>query len=463
MLWLVGCTTLPEVPPIAERPVAEDFEPVEEASQEVASKADLALLEDRFVTASGRNIDLRIYSEPENIDKCDHAMRSLINAMRWDEQNYGREYDLDVYNIVAVNDFNMGAMENKGLNIFNDRLILASPDTATDTVYERIESVVADATGRQLVLGGAQLDGSRFGELAERCPRAMRDVLGSPSGGVFTVHGEDDRLLVVVGPCSVHDPKAALEYAERLLEDLDLVDWPEPIKTMQTNWIGRSEGASVVFKTEDGDPMEVFTTRPDTLWGATFMVLAPEHPLVDKLTADACQAEVQAYKFQAARQSEIERLSTEKEKTGVFIGAYAVNPVNEARIPIWIADYVMMTYGTGAIMAVPAHDERDFQFAIKYGLAIIPVIDRPDGAVKSFVMQDAMKEGFADALACSDISFEEQDGETIARDQVDYSVPGGALVHWLLVKSDVRRIFEYRIQILTRRFAQRLNVAPNVG
>ncbi len=167
------------------------------------------------------------------------------------------------------------------------------------------------------------------------------------------------------------------KYAEELL-DFSQIDWPERIVTMQKNWIGRSEGANVTFRSEQGDPIVVFTTRPDTLWGATFMVLAPEHPLVDKLTTAEYREAVEEYKYQAARQSEIERLSTAKEKTGVFIGAYAINPVNEERIPIWIADYVMMTYGTGAIMAVPAHDERDFAFAQKYGLPIPVVIEPPD-------------------------------------------------------------------------------------
>jgi len=187
------------------------------------------------------------------------------------------------------------------------------------------------------------------------------------------------------------------DYAEELLEDLDTIDWPERVKTMQRNWIGRSEGARVVFRSEEGDAIEVFTTRPDTLWGATFMVLAPEHPLVDKLTAADYREAVEGYRFQASRQSEIERLSTEKDKTGVFIGAYAVNPVNGKRIPIWIADYVMMAYGTGAIMGVPAHDERDFQFALKYGLAIVPVIDRPDGVAKSLVFPGSVRD--MDALA----------------------------------------------------------------
>jgi leucyl-tRNA synthetase len=168
------------------------------------------------------------------------------------------------------------------------------------------------------------------------------------------------------------------KYADELL-DFSTVDWPERVKTLQTNWIGRSEGASVVFKTEVGNhDIEIFTTRPDTLWGATFMVFSPEHPLVDVVTAPAKKAEVEAYQAQAARQSDIEREATDKEKTGVFTGGYAINPVNNERIPIWIADYVLMSYGTGAIMAVPAHDERDHAFARKFELPIVPVI-QPHG------------------------------------------------------------------------------------
>src|SRR5688572_31388022 len=168
----------------------------------------------------------------------------------------------------------------------------------------------------------------------------------------------------------------ATKYADELLV-FDEIDWPERVKTLQTNWIGRSEGASVIFKT-GADPIEIFTTRPDTLWGATFMVFSPEHHLVDKITTPEYRTAVEAYKLQAARQSDIEREAVDKEKTGVFIGAYAINPVNDERIPIWIADYVLMSYGTGAIMAVPAHDERDFAFARKYGLKVIPVI-QPEG------------------------------------------------------------------------------------
>jgi leucyl-tRNA synthetase len=211
------------------------------------------------------------------------------------------------------------------------------------------------------------------------------------------------------------------DYADELL-DFAKIDWPDRVVAMQTNWIGRSEGADVVFESEEGDPIVVFTTRPDTLWGATFMVLAPEHPLVNKLTAEKHRAEVETYVAQASRQTEIERLSTDKEKTGVFIGAYAINPVNGARIPIWIADYVMMTYGTGAIMAVPAHDERDFEFALKFGLSIIPVIDRPDGATKSWISAGSVEQGLGEALGQAGFCFEEKEGHlyvTMRAEQVD--------------------------------------------
>lgn len=194
-------------------------------------------------------------------------------------------------------------------------------------------------------------------------------------------------------------------YAEELL-DFSNLDWPERVQTLQTNWIGRSEGASVVFKTEQGHPLEVFTTRPDTLWGATFMVLAPEHPLVQGITSAGQSEAVLAYVQQAVRQTDIQREATDKEKSGVFTGSYAVNPVNGQRIPIWIADYVLMTYGTGAIMAVPAHDERDFAFALRFGLPILPVIERPDGLTRSFVLDGTMREGFIEALAVEEIAYE---------------------------------------------------------
>ncbi|HUF37602.1 MAG TPA: leucine--tRNA ligase [Anaerolineales bacterium] len=176
------------------------------------------------------------------------------------------------------------------------------------------------------------------------------------------------------------------KYADELLQ-YPGIDWPDRIRTLQTNWIGRSEGATVVFQIsppaeaggdQGGGSIEVFTTRPDTLWGATFMVLAPEHPLVARLTTDEQRPAVEAYIAQTLRQTDIQREAADTEKTGIFTGGYAVNPVNGERVPVWIADYVLMTYGTGAIMAVPAHDQRDFEFARRYGLAVQPVI-QPEG------------------------------------------------------------------------------------
>jgi leucyl-tRNA synthetase len=164
-------------------------------------------------------------------------------------------------------------------------------------------------------------------------------------------------------------------YAERLLADLDALDWPEPIKEMQRNWIGKSVGAEVDFPLEGRKTnIRVFTTRPDTLFGATYMVLAPEHPLVREITAPGHRAEVEAYIARAAVKSDLERTDLAKEKSGVFTGAFAVNPCTQKSIPIWIADYVLWGYGTGAIMAVPAHDERDYEFAKKYQLPIKTVI-----------------------------------------------------------------------------------------
>ncbi|MFI5042692.1 MAG: leucine--tRNA ligase, partial [Acidimicrobiales bacterium] len=182
-------------------------------------------------------------------------------------------------------------------------------------------------------------------------------------------------------------------YADELL-DFSGIDWPEPIKIQQANWIGRSEGAEIDFEVAPddhqpgGDRIRVFTTRPDTLFGATFMVLAPEHPLVPTLTHPDRLAEVEAYVGQARRRTEIDRLATDREKTGVAIGADATNPVNGERIPIFVADYVLATYGTGAIMAVPAHDERDFAFAVKFGLPIRRVV-APPGVEADASMDDA--------------------------------------------------------------------------
>ena len=174
-------------------------------------------------------------------------------------------------------------------------------------------------------------------------------------------------------------------YAERLLADLDTIEWPEHIKTMQRNWIGRSEGAEIIFTVKEPNAakefgsrrISVFTTRPDTLYGATFLVMAPEHPLVSEITTPDQATAVTAYITEAKRKTEMDRQTAEQDKTGVFTGAYAVHPLTGTAVPIWIADYVMMGYGTGAIMAVPAHDNRDYAFAQKHDLAILPVIEVP--------------------------------------------------------------------------------------
>ena len=189
-------------------------------------------------------------------------------------------------------------------------------------------------------------------------------------------------------------------YAERLLDDLAIVDWPESIKKMQREWIGKSEGAEVDFRLAPGDEtstadrrIRVFTTRPDTLFGATYMVLAPEHHLVDAITTPARRALVAEYQQNAARKSDLERTELSKRKTGVFTGAYAVNPVNGERVPVWIADYVLVSYGTGAIMAVPAHDERDFEFAKQFQLPIRPVVLPPQSWLEGTNVYHVLADG----------------------------------------------------------------------
>ena len=189
-------------------------------------------------------------------------------------------------------------------------------------------------------------------------------------------------------------------YAEKLLNGLDEVDWPSSTKEMQRNWIGKSVGALVDFKVSDSDyKFTVFTTRCDTLYGATYCVLAPEHELVDKIVTDECKDSVDAYKKECSLKSELERTELNKDKTGVFTGSYAINPVNNKLIPIWISDYVLVTYGTGAIMAVPAHDERDYLFAKKFGIDIIPVIEGGDISTSAYT-GDGMhiNSGFLDGL-----------------------------------------------------------------
>ncbi|CAH1850046.1 leucine--tRNA ligase [Convivina intestini] len=169
-------------------------------------------------------------------------------------------------------------------------------------------------------------------------------------------------------------------YADRLLDDLDDLDWPDAIKEQQRNWIGRSIGAAVVFDVQDhaGQSVEVFSTRPDTLFGASYLVLAPEHELVDQIVTDDQKAVVEAYREKIAAKSDLERTDLNKEKSGAFTGAYAINPVNGDKLPIWIADYVLASYGTGAVMGVPAHDQRDWDFATKFDLPIVPVIEGGD-------------------------------------------------------------------------------------
>lgn len=165
------------------------------------------------------------------------------------------------------------------------------------------------------------------------------------------------------------------DYAEELLTGLDGLDWPEKTKAMQRNWIGKSEGSSVIFKNDVVGDLEIFTTRPDTVFGVTYIVMAPEHELVNKLVTAEHAEEVEAYVRNTERMTEIERQSTSHEKTGVFTGSYAENPVTGKKVQIWISDYVLESYGTGIVMAVPAHDDRDYEFATKYGLEIVPVID----------------------------------------------------------------------------------------
>ena len=193
-------------------------------------------------------------------------------------------------------------------------------------------------------------------------------------------------------------------YAERLLSSLDSLDWSDSLKEMQRNWIGRSEGTEMVFDTVCGDrhlPVTIFTTRADTIFGVTFMVLAPESELVDKLTDDAHRAEVEAYVKAAAKKTERERISETKSVTGVFTGSYGINPLSGKKVPIWVSEYVLSGYGTGAIMAVPAHDSRDYAFAKKFGLPIIPLIEGCDVSEQSFDAKDGImcNSGFLDGMS----------------------------------------------------------------
>jgi len=242
-------------------------------------------------------------------------------------------------------------------------------------------------------------------------------------------------------------------YADELL-DFSRIDWPEPVKIMQTNWIGRSEGARVFFPIAapdsshpegegagvGADVIEIYTTRPDTLWGATFMVLAPEHPLVDKLTSPEQRPTVEAYRQQAARFTEIERTSEAREKTGVFTGGYAINPVNGERIPVWIADYVMITYGTGAIMAVPAHDQRDFEFARKFGLEVRVVIQPEGAALDGATMAEAWPGA---GVMVNSGPF---DGTPVTTDKGRKNPAINAVIDWLEQQGIGREAVNYRLR-----------------
>lgn len=194
-------------------------------------------------------------------------------------------------------------------------------------------------------------------------------------------------------------------YADRLIDDLDLVDWPESVKEMQRNWIGRSEGASVFFPVvgDEDTKIEVFTTRADTLFGASYVVLAPEQELVDQLTTPEHKAEVEKYKEEASRRSDLERTDLNKDKTGVFTGSYVINPVNGEKLPIWISDYVLASYGTGAVMAVPSGDQRDYDFATKFDLPIKPIIEGADVSEGAFDGDGKhINSGFLDGLNIAD-------------------------------------------------------------
>jgi len=208
-----------------------------------------------------------------------------------------------------------------------------------------------------------------------RCGLANEEVVGGVCERCGTETEERDRTQWML---------RITDYAQRLLDDLDALDWPEKVLTMQRNWIGRSEGAEAVFTLLGPDgaehPLPVFTTRPDTLYGATYVVLAPDHPLALETASPERRAEVEAYAGRARRASERERAAADRPKTGVATGAQAVNPVSGERVPVWVADYVLMSYGTGAIMAVPAHDERDFAFAVEFGLPIVEVIRSQEAA-----------------------------------------------------------------------------------
>jgi leucyl-tRNA synthetase len=278
--------------------------------------------------------------------------------------------------------------------------------------------------------------------------RATSPVDWCPNDGTLAreqVEGADRRCWRCGSPVEKRDLAQwflrITKYADELL-DFTGIEWPEPVRIMQTNWIGRSEGAEIEFTVAadehhaGGQPIRVFTTRPDTLFGATFMVLAPEHALVDEITSAGQRAAVDAYVAQAGRETEIERLSTERQKTGVPTGAHAINPVNGERIPIWIADYVLAGYGTGAIMAVPAHDERDFAFATEFDLPIVEVIRAADAS------------GDGGPLEAAYVSKAETDVLVNSGRFNGMSAPDGfrAIVEWLESEGKARFAVTYRLR-----------------
>ena len=234
------------------------------------------------------------------------------------------------------------------------------------------------------------------------------------------------------------------EYAERLIDDLDLIDWPDSLKKLQINWIGKSEGAHISFKTQDGtSDISVFTTRPDTLFGATFLVISPEHPIASKCISETQRAAVEAYQKKAASETDLFRTELNKDKTGVFLGSYAVNPATGQLIPIWISDYVLMSYGTGSVMAVPAHDERDFEFAKKFSLPIIPVIkpnsiQNPEETVNAVLNSELCWTGEGDYISSSN--------NDVSLEGLDFSGAKEKMISWLLTRQIGKRTTNYKLR-----------------
>jgi leucyl-tRNA synthetase len=235
-------------------------------------------------------------------------------------------------------------------------------------------------------------------------------------------------------------------YADRLAADIESVDWPRPIKDMQRNWIGRSEGADVDFPIAGVEPIRVFTTRPDTLFGATYMVLSPEHPLVDRITTESQRAAVTAYREQAARKSDLDRTDLAKTKTGVFTGAHAINPVNGREIPVWIADYVLMGYGTGAIMAVPGHDERDFAFARTFGLPIVRVVAKHTADCDDPLHEAEPEPGVAVNSRNDDIRAVTEKHSPLVLDGKPTAEAKAATIDWLEATGQGKRSINYKLR-----------------